>query len=652
VIRRAGEPLPLADVQAPHADALAAVRGPLERLAAAAREEGMPHLTLDGQLIRPLVAYGAACGPRRDLPPAGFWEAVLAVQMAHEASLLHDDVIDGAATRRGVPSVAAARGTAAALVLGDHLLTSAYRMAARTGSLAFADRFATAVERTVAGEVEQARTPPDRARLRWRQTAAAKAGALIGCAAAAGAVLRGDPRAEELEALGRRVGVLYQMLDDLLDYCPGAGTGKPALTDYARGQWTWVLEEVPALPFGRPEAEVLQVLHWPWNGEATPLRRCLERFLTESREVRAEAARLLPGDEVLGGIAARWAARAETAVLAEERRVGAVTPAEASASVARVLRVRAPSPETALAVLAAGSRTFRFAARFFPAEVGARVARVYAYCRTTDDLADHEPGPGDPPPAALVDAWLERSRRAYGGRASGVALLDVVMREAARAGLPFGYAEALAEGMRMDLRGHPYATMTDLRVYAHRVAGVVGQWLTELFGVRDVGVLAQAARMGTAMQITNIVRDVGEDLARGRVYLPAELMRTHGVTVDDLHAYAAGAPVDARYRALMEALMAEAEADYRAAFPALAALPRAVRLPVAVAARTYAGIHDALRAAGYDNFRHRAHTTAAAKARLALAAALDLRRVSRVASAARQRAGDGAAAGPVAATGR
>jgi 15-cis-phytoene synthase len=651
VIRRAGEPLRLDARGGPPAAAVAAVRGPLERLAAAAHAEGMPLLKLDGQLIRPLLAYGAACGERGGAPPAGFWEAVLAVQMAHEASLLHDDVIDGAATRRGAPTVAAARGTAAALVLGDHLLTSAYRMAARTGSLAFAERFATAVERTVAGEVEQARATPEHARLRWRETAAAKAGALMGCAAAAGAVLRGDGRPCDLDGLGRRMGVLYQMLDDLLDYCPGAGTGKPALADYAQGQWTWVLAEVPALPFGRPEAEVLAALHWPWDGAETPLRRCLERFRAEVREVRTEAARLLPGDQVVSAIAAGWAARAETAVLAEERRVGAVTPADGEAAVARVLRARAPAPEAALAVLSAGSRTFRFAARFFPADVGARVARVYAYCRTTDDLADREPAPGDPPATALVDAWLERSRRAYDGRASGVALLDVVMRETARAGLPFTYVEALAEGMRMDLRGRQYATMAELRVYAHRVAGVVGQWLTELFGVRHPAVLAGAARMGMAMQITNIVRDVGEDLARGRVYVPAELMRAHGVTVDDLHAYAAGAPIDARYRALMEALMAEAEADYREAFPAIAALPPAVRLPVAVAARTYAGIHDALRAAGHDNFRHRAHTTPAAKARLALAAVVDLRRACR-STAARPQPALPAAAKAAAGAGR
>src|SRR5690606_35866477 len=105
------------------------------RAAEAQAAQGMPGTAAEGGLIRPLAALAAL--RQVDAPPAGFWSGVLAIQLAHEASLIHDDVVDGAAERRGEPTALVIRGVAGALVRGDHLLTAAYRAAAATGSLEF-----------------------------------------------------------------------------------------------------------------------------------------------------------------------------------------------------------------------------------------------------------------------------------------------------------------------------------------------------------------------------------------------------------------------------------------------------------------------------------------------------------------------------------
>src|SRR5690606_22066280 len=154
--------------------------------------------------------------------------------------------------------------------------------------------------------------------------------------------------------------------------------------------------------------------------------------------------------------------------------------------------------------------------------------------------------------------------------------------------------------MRMDLHETGYSTLGDLRLYTHRVAGVVGLWLTRLFGVHDSTVLERADRLGHAMQLTNILRDVGEDRLQGRIYLPTREMERYAVTPEALTEMTLGAPVTPGYAELMEAMMAVAEADYEAAIEAIPSLPPAFARPAAVAAHIYRGIHDGIRRNGYD----------------------------------------------------
>jgi 15-cis-phytoene synthase len=575
---------------------------------AAARAEalGLPVPPLGGQLFRPLAALAGAHAAGHE-PDDRLWLAALAIQLAHEASLLHDDVIDGAAIRRGEPTMAASHGVARALIDGDHLLTAAYRVAGETGSVVFMRLFAAAVERTVAGEKRQASLRGSG--LDWdtyHAVVAGKSGELFGCALAAAAALNGGPTDRWVE-VGRRVGSAYQMVDDLLDYCPAAAAGKAPLGDYRAGLWTWVRLEAADLPAGLAPDAIREHLFARRPG-GSPMRRTLARLDAEMRDIEARIASLGNDQGVVAGLLASWRERSADAIRGEEH---VLLRAEAASRLRRLTGGRDMAEASEVReYFAEHGRTFRFAAHLFPRQLRDQVATVYAFCRFTDDLVDRQ---DDLPPATrhtLLDAWRDAAWTAYRGTRTGIPILDRAMGEMAEHRVPFAYAADLIEGARMDLDSVTIATAEELQTYAYRVASVVGLWLTELVGVRDPGTLDRAAAMGHAMQITNILRDVGEDLARGRCYLPATLLAEHGLTSRDLESLRrSDGPIPDAYAAACEHLMGHAERQYAYAFEAPPGLPGYFRRPVAVAARAYAAIHDAIRRNGYDNLRHRAVTT-------------------------------------------
>jgi phytoene synthase len=265
-------------------------------------------------------------------------------------------------------------------------------------------------------------------------------------------------------------------------------------------------------------------------------------------------------------------------------------------------------------------RSFWMAARLIPPHQRAQLAGVYAWCRYTDDLVDH----ATCSPVVLLrmlHEWEALSRAAYEGHETGIELLDVVMGDMAHRDVPFTYAQDLIRGMRTDALGARFETLGRLSGYCHDVASVVGLWLTELFGVHDQWTLDRASSLGIAMQLTNIARDVGEDWDRGRMYLPQSMLHRHGVTeqiIGDLRQ--SHAPIPEGYASLLEELMTVADAGYAEASEAIGNLPAFFRPSVAVASRVYRGIHDAIRANGYDSIRRRAVTSDIARTALARAA--------------------------------
>lgn len=278
--------------------------------------------------------------------------------------------------------------------------------------------------------------------------------------------------------------------------------------------------------------------------------------------------------------------------------------------------------------LAVHSRSFRFAASMMRAADRARVARVYAWCRYVDNIADA--GIRADLAERQLDTWLTASRVAYHGADCGIELVNRVMGEMAERAIPFAYAQDLVRAMRSDLYFSPFPDLDALRVYTYRAAGVVGRWLTGLHGVHDAWMLERATALGQAMQLTNILRDVGEDLERGRMYLPMRELEGRGLAAADLVAVRnSGRGIDAPYRDLMEALIEVADADYRFAAEGIPHLPREFRRAAGVASAVYRGIHDAIRRNGYDNVRLRAYTGRGQKMMLAARALISLARPRR-----------------------
>jgi len=225
-----------------------------------------------------------------------------------------------------------------------------------------------------------------------------------------------------------------------------------------------------------------------------------------------------------------------------------------------------------------------------------RAARaIYAACRIGDDAADLHARPRE-----AVAHWQTRIERAYLGRPVEPwerALAWTVRRYE----VPRQAFDALADGFRSDLGPVRMGTLDDLDRYCFQVAGAVGLMIAPVCGAAGPDADRAADQLGRAMQLTNCLRDVGEDLARDRVYLPADRMAANGVTVDDLRADRRGPG----YRRLMEDLAHEAEQRYEVGLAGLHHL-RDHRTAIAYAAVQYRGILDELRASGWDNLRRRA----------------------------------------------
>lgn len=602
------------------------VKGALHAAAESLREQGLPVPALDGKALRPLAAYLTVPRHRRSELDHRFWKGALALEMVHEASLLHDDILDEAPERRGRPTLSATAGVGPALVLGDHLLTAAYRVAAAAESPPFLETFIRAVERTVAGEISQEKAQGRvLSQDEYLRIITGKSGELFRAAFSLAPHLLAMDSPEHIGGLGARLGCLYQMVDDFLDYCPDAHRGKVPLQDYRQGKWTWPLGLLSFDALHSSEEEVLTALfRRSPSSPASPMEQGV-RILEERK---SEIIQGLAGLGMEGGDLARllegWIAQVQDAASREAEEL--LESGTLITSVARHGAVDHPTdearndlldraenlkdPSARLAYFARHARTFRFASRLFPREALQSVAGVYAFCRFTDDLVDEASGESSEALEERLNTWGALARQAYDGPATGIPLLDQVMGEMKAASVPFRYVDELLEGVRMDLDPQPYASLEELRQYSFRVASVVGGWLTELFGIHDPWVLDRAYALGHAMQLTNILRDVGEDLRMGRIYLPGDRMLRHGVDRGFLEAKAAhGLPAFPGYRSLMEELMAEADAEYRKAFSGIPHLPSFFQGPVAVAASAYQGIHDEIRKNGFDNLNRRARTS-------------------------------------------
>ena len=253
------------------------------------------------------------------------------------------------------------------------------------------------------------------------------------------------------------------------------------------------------------------------------------------------------------------------------------------------------------------SRSFSFSAGLFLPKDRVRVCRLYAFCRVSDDIAD-EQGLAVEERRALFQEWRSLVKTSFQGRPVGVPWLDSLMSDLKAHEMRYGVVEALLDAIESDITFRPFKTRQELTDYAYGVASTVGIMMCHLFDEQDAWAQERAVSLGTGMQLTNILRDVGEDLDAGRRYLPLELMERHRVSESDVRRMkAAGMPSEA-YVSMMKDLEGEANLSYRKAWEAIPTLSWRFGPSVAVAAEVYRGIHAVIRKNGYNNLSHRAYT--------------------------------------------
>lgn len=252
------------------------------------------------------------------------------------------------------------------------------------------------------------------------------------------------------------------------------------------------------------------------------------------------------------------------------------------------------------------SRSFYIASSLLPEEKRHAVRALYAFCRITDDIVDN--------PEGNVQANLEQWRRhAFSTTPPADDLPAVAWADARqRFQIPARYAEQLMDGVSRDMEQDRYETFADLATYSYGVASTVGLMSMHIIGFSNPEAIPYAIKLGLALQMTNILRDVGEDWRRGRLYLPQEELEAFGLTEEDI----AAGTVTEKWREFMRFQIQRTRHLYLESWPGIMMLHKDGRFAIAAAAGLYRGILDSIEANDYDVFNYRAHVSGWGKIRL------------------------------------
>jgi 15-cis-phytoene synthase len=241
---------------------------------------------------------------------------------------------------------------------------------------------------------------------------------------------------------------------------------------------------------------------------------------------------------------------------------------------------------------AASGSSFYYSFLFLPPERRRAITALYAFCREVDDVVDE-----------TADTQLAATKLAWWRQEIGL-LFDgkpqhPVSRALQPALAPFGITAArlneIIDGMQMDLSQTRYLDFAGLERYCYHVAGVVGMLAAGIFGYTDARTLEYARTLGTAFQLTNIIRDVGEDARKNRIYLPVEDLQRFGVSAADLLA----AKHSPAFVELMRFQAERARRYYAAAYAALPAADRRAQRPGLIMAAIYSALLDEIEREGF-----------------------------------------------------
>ena len=261
-------------------------------------------------------------------------------------------------------------------------------------------------------------------------------------------------------------------------------------------------------------------------------------------------------------------------------------------------------------MIAKGSKSFSLAAKLFEPRTRHAAIFLYGWCRYCDDQVDEaakQSGRGEM--EQRLQALKESTRSAFSGSHQHEAVFIALQYIVRRYAIPAHYALELIEGMAMDVRGTRYQTFNDLLLYCYRVAGTVGLMMSHVMGLRDERALRHAADLGIAMQLTNIARDITEDAAMGRVYLPLEWLAEAGVEPEEMTATKNRIKLAGLARRLLDA----AEMYYGSGDQGLWHLSFRSACAVSAARHVYAEIGALLRRRGARAWDQRTYVTGARK---------------------------------------
>jgi phytoene synthase len=262
------------------------------------------------------------------------------------------------------------------------------------------------------------------------------------------------------------------------------------------------------------------------------------------------------------------------------------------------------------AAIAHGSKSFFAASLVLPAKIRGSAHMLYAWCRHCDDCIDRQRlGFADQSrrqsPVASLRYLTEQTQRALAGESVAEVPFQALSRVVAQHRIPRQYPLAHLEGFAMDVRGATYEAIDDTIRYSYHVAGVVGVMMAWIMGVRERDTLDRAADLGIAFQLTNIARDVIDDAAAGRVYLPGQWLRTQGIDGERI--------AEAEYRAplamVVATLLDEAERYYASATVGIPRLRFRLAWSIATALLVYRDIGRIVRRLGRRAWDRRVSVT-------------------------------------------
>jgi len=246
--------------------------------------------------------------------------------------------------------------------------------------------------------------------------------------------------------------------------------------------------------------------------------------------------------------------------------------------------------------------SFYYAFLFLPPPRRAAITAFYAFCREVDDVVDEVSDPSVA--AAKLGWWRQEVQRLFAGGPTHP-VTKALTPHLEVYGIEAQHLHSVIDGCEMDLTQSRYLDFAGLRRYCHLVAGVVGDVAARIFGHTDAATIEYAHRLGLALQLTNIIRDVGDDARRGRIYLPVDELQRFDVKAHEV----LNRGYSERFTALMRFQAERAQRCYDEAFAVLPEVDRKAQLPGLMMAHIYRTLLDEIEAGGFQVLHQRTSLT-------------------------------------------